>query len=97
MLKFGAKEAVTFSRNLGISLVFSLIGWFVHWLNFSLIGVLFLCAVFSWHITFEQYRGVKKDQAKAFFGKEKETIHEIFEEIPSWVRVTVEYSHAVAV
>lgn len=86
MAKVGATEVTIFVKHFATFLAFSLLGWFVSWINLSLIGVGFICALYSWKVTFEKTRKLKTQQTKQFFKNEKEAIQEIFEDIPRWVR-----------
>lgn len=85
MAKLGADEAVIFMKHFAAFLIFSVLGWIVSWWNLSLVGVVPLCALYSWMLTFEKAKRLRTKQTKRFFSNEKEAIQEIFEEIPRWV------------
>ena len=89
MVKLGAEEGIIFAKHFAAVLAFSLLGWLVSWWNLSLVGVLFICALYSWKVTFEDTRKLHLQQSKSFFSSEKKAIQDIFEDIPRWVRCIV--------
>lgn len=85
MAIFGVEEAKVFFKHFAAFLAFALLGWIVSWLNLSLTGVMFICALYSWKVTHEKSKKQKTLRTQNFFNNEKNAIQELFEEIPRWV------------
>ncbi|XP_067937410.1 extended synaptotagmin-2-A-like [Watersipora subatra] len=85
MTKIGVEEGLIFTKQLVASLAFSLLGWLVSWWNLSLVGVVFICCIYSWKVTYEKVVKLQKEKTKHFFKNEKHAIQEILEDIPKWV------------
>ena len=91
MPQVGAEQAKIFASHFATYIGFALLGWIVSWLNLSLMGVMFICALYSWAVTYEKSKKQKAIRTANFFHHEKEAIQELFEEIPRWVGFCMQF------